>query len=99
MAAPNAENPASPAPPFYTDKFDLLTYVDDVGTKHPIRNVEEWAKRREHIVANMELVMGPLPEERKKVPLDIVEVNAEKLPGITRKKITYVSEAGHRVPA
>ena len=86
-------------PPFYNNKFDLLTYLDDASGRHPVASVEDWAKRSEHIVANMELVMGPLPDDTKKVPLDIVEETVEKLPGVTRKKITYVSEAGHRVPA
>jgi len=99
MTASNATDPPPAAHLFYSDKFDLLMYLDNAGRNHPVRNVEEWARRREHIVANMELVMGPLPDDTKKVPLGIVEETVEELPGVTRKKITYVSEAGHRVPA
>src|SRR5262249_42685162 len=50
------------APPFYSDKNKLLVYRDADGTEHPIKTPEDWAKRRAHILANMQEVMGPLPE-------------------------------------
>ena len=50
-----------PEPPFYADKAKLLVYRD--GDKDvPITTAADWAKRREHILANMQLVMGPLPD-------------------------------------
>jgi len=59
------------APPFYPDKTKLLVYRDADGKEHPIKTKADWAKRREHILANMQLVMGPLPDEARKVPLDV----------------------------
>jgi len=96
------KNPAHTAllkTPFYEDKLNLLMYIDSAGQKHPVTNVTEWQKRREHILANMQLIMGPLPTADKKVPLDIQVINSETLPKVTRKKITYGSEEGHRVIA
>jgi dienelactone hydrolase len=79
--------------------MDLLTYRDSAGNAHPVGNVGEWAVRRAQILANMEKVMGPLPGPEKKVPLDVEVLETERLPGVVRKKITYASEKGHRVPA
>lgn len=86
-------------PPFYHDKMNLLMYLDAQGQEHRIATVQDWQKRREHILANMQLVMGPLPGEDRKVSLDMAVVAMERLPTLTRKKITYASEKGHRVPA
>ncbi|MEJ1731183.1 hypothetical protein SMA90_33170, partial [Escherichia coli] len=49
-----------PPVPFYADKMNLLVYLDDEG-EHPVTTLDEWAVRRSHILANMQLVMGPLP--------------------------------------
>lgn len=87
------------APPFYQDKMDLLCYIDAQGVKRPVKTVDDWQQRRAHILANMQLVMGPLPGDERKVPLDVQVVTSEKLSKVTRQKITYASEKGHRVPA
>jgi dienelactone hydrolase len=47
----------------------------------------------------MEKVMGPLPGDERKVPLDVKVVAEEKLEGYTRKKVTFAVEKGDRVPA
>ena len=54
---------------------------------------------RPTILKRMELVMGPLPSADSKMPLDIQVMAEEKLDGYVRKKLTYVAEAGDRVPA
>ena len=79
--------------------MDLMTYRDSEEREHPIRNLQDWSRRRARILANMELVMGPLPGQDRKVPLEMEIVQTENLPGVVRKKITYASEKGHRVPA
>jgi len=86
-------------PPFYADKQDLLCYLDRHMERRPVRTRADWMKRRRHIVANMQLVMGPLPHINHKLPLriDVLrEVSTEKY---TWRRITYVSEPGDRVPA
>ncbi|MBM3238669.1 acetylxylan esterase [Candidatus Poribacteria bacterium] len=83
-------------PPFYTDKMNLRVYIDANGKTHPITTAADWQKRREHILANMQLVMGPLPDEAKKVALDIDVIEEVKLDKVTRKKITFVAEKDDR---
>jgi dienelactone hydrolase len=90
---------ADPKPPFYTDKTHLLVYRDAAGKEHKITTAADWAKRRAHILANMQLVMGPLPDASKKVPLDVKYTEEHKTARYVRKKLTYVPEKGDRVPA
>jgi pimeloyl-ACP methyl ester carboxylesterase len=85
-------------PPFYPDKTKLLIYRD--GNKEvPITTAAEWAKRREHILANMQLVMGPLPDTAAKVPLDVQITAEEKAAKYVRKSLTFAAEKADRVPA
>ncbi|MBM4081005.1 MAG: acetylxylan esterase, partial [Planctomycetes bacterium] len=86
-------------PPFYEDKMNLLVYLDAEGRKCPVKSPEDWQKRREHILANMQLVVGPLPGAERRVPLDMQVIESEELSTLVRKKVTYASEEGHRVPA
>jgi dienelactone hydrolase len=63
-----------------------------------VRTPAEWARRREEILANMQLVMGEFPE-KEKPPLDMILLEEVDFPKFTRGKITFVSEVGDRVPA
>ena len=104
LAAPGVQAGEPPTaqgqtPPFYADKTNLLVYLDRAGQPQPIHIAKDWEKRRAHILTNMQLVMGPLPGPEKKVALEMHVVATENLPTLTRQKITYVSEKGHRVPA
>jgi pimeloyl-ACP methyl ester carboxylesterase len=63
------------------------------------RTAEEWTKRRERILANMQLVMGPLPDDSHKVRLDVKITNVIELPKYVRKKLTFAVEKDDRVPA
>jgi pimeloyl-ACP methyl ester carboxylesterase len=89
----------SGAAPFYPDKTNLLVLRDDDGKETPITTPQQWAKRREHILANMQLVMGPLPDDSRKVPLDIKVTDTVETKKYVRKKLTYAGEKGDRVPA
>jgi dienelactone hydrolase len=86
-------------PPFYQDKMDLLLWRDAQGHTHGVADVASWELRRQHILGNMQLVMGPLPQRGAEVPLDVQIVQTEKLPKVTRQKITYAAGKGDRVPA
>jgi dienelactone hydrolase len=92
-----AIEPAASA--IYVDKSKLLVYETKVGGLTPVVDAETWAYRRAHVVRNMELVMGPLPDERKRVPLDVKVVETVTLPRVIRMKITFAAEPGDRVPA
>ncbi|MFZ2642510.1 MAG: acetylxylan esterase [Verrucomicrobiia bacterium] len=87
------------SPPFYPDKMKLMVWRDTQGAEHSVANAQDWQRRREHILANMELVMGPLPAANQRVPLDVQVVQTEELPTLTRKKITYAATKDYRVPA
>jgi dienelactone hydrolase len=91
---------AQPAkPPFYADKANLLVYLDGNGKPVPIEKALDWPKRRAHILANMSLVMGPLPPDSAKVALDLKVEEEEKLDKVIRKKISFAVEKGDRLTA
>jgi dienelactone hydrolase len=90
---------ANPQPPFYPDKSKLLIYRDAEGKEHKITTAADWAKRRAHILANKQRVMGPLPNLSRKVPLDLKYTEEHKTARYVRKKLTYVPEKDDRVPA
>src|SRR5262249_26251961 len=59
----------------------------------------DWAKRRAHILSNMERVMGPLPDRRGKVALDVRVTEEVKKDGYTRRLLTFAANRTDRVPA
>jgi dienelactone hydrolase len=90
---------ADASPPSYPDKSKLLVYHDAGGHEHPIRTPADWAKRREHILANMQEVMGSLPDPARQVPLDVQVTEVVETPRYVRKKLTFAAERDDRVPA
>src|SRR5438128_1676576 len=77
----------------------LLVYRGADGKPADVKSVDDWMKRRAEVVRGMEAVMGKLPGDAKRCPLDVkVE---EEFDGGTyvRRLITYSSEPGGRVPA
>jgi pimeloyl-ACP methyl ester carboxylesterase len=94
--------PASAAPPAlvpYPDHQNLLYVLDAQGRQQPVKTVADWEKRRAHILENMQVVMGPVPDDSRKVPLDVKLVEEVSLDGFTRRKVTYAIERGERVAA
>ncbi len=91
--------PQSAPPPFYQDKMNLLVWLDAQGVSHAVKDPQAWQRRRGHILAAMQQVMGPLPQCDPKVPLDVQVLQTEKLAKVTRQKITYAAGKGDRVPA
>lgn len=81
----------------YPEKHSLLVVFDTKGNIVPVRNAQDWSRRRSHILDSMQEVMGPLPT--KKVPLDVKVLEETAKEKYTLKKITYASEEGDRVPA
>lgn len=86
-------------PAAYPDKIRLLVFRDAEGKEHPVTTPGEWAVRRAHILANMEQVMGPLPDAGRKVPLDARVVEEARQEKFSRKKLTFAVEKDDRVPA
>jgi dienelactone hydrolase len=93
---------AQPAVPRYAEHQDLGYVLDDRGDKTPIRTPAEWHRRRDHILANMQAVMGEVPPESRRVPLAVeilAETNIADVPGLRRRKISYQTEPTTRVQA
>jgi dienelactone hydrolase len=80
-----------------SDHTDLSYFHDREGLRRPITKRHDWGVRRDHIVKNLERVMGPLPGQR--VPLNVRLVEEMRSGAIVRRKITYQSDANDRVPA
>lgn len=88
---------AQPIP--YAEHQDLSYFLNDKGEKQPVKTTADWEMRRKHILHNMQVIMGPLPDTSKRVPLDVKVVEETQLAGLVRKKITYQTEADDRVSA
>jgi dienelactone hydrolase len=85
--------------PFYPDHTRLLVVRDGKGQERPVRSSAEWRLRRAHIMAHLQEVMGPLPGGERRAPLSVRVVEEVDAPAYFRKRITYASEPGDRVPA
>ena len=90
----------SPAPATPDNRSSpLLVFHDNAGAPHAVTTEAQWAKRRAEILANMQKVMGELPDQVPRLPLDVKVSEEVQAPRFTRKKLTYVAEPGDRVPA
>lgn len=103
-AAKKAPAKASPTTagqtlPRYAEHQDLTYVFDKDNRRQEIQKPIDWELRRKHIVAHMETVMGPLPGEERRVPLDVKQMEEVELPNCIRRKISYQTEADDRVSA
>ena len=89
----------APEPIAYDEHLDLTYYRDKNGQKHPIKTPADWEIRRRHIIANLQLVTGPLPGAKSRVPLDVKLVEEKRIGKLTRRKVTYQTDADDRVAA
>lgn len=89
----------SSGPVSYKDHQDLRYYLDRNGQRQTISKPEDWEIRRQHVLSSLQEVMGPLPGANSRVPLDAKVISESQIGSITRKKITYQSDADDRVTA
>jgi len=89
---------ASP-PVAYPDPTDVLQVRGRDGKMSKVKSIEDWARRREHIRANLEAVMGPLPGPMWRVVPEVKLIEEVRVGALTRRKILYRSDAEHWVPA
>ncbi|MEX1229885.1 MAG: prolyl oligopeptidase family serine peptidase [Planctomycetaceae bacterium] len=82
--------------PVYTEHQDLTYYLDADGEKHRIQTEADWEIRRGHIKANIERVMGPLPQPEKPVPLDVEVLEEVGVGSLVRQKISYHTDSPDR---
>jgi len=78
---------------------NLLVFRGPDGETKAVRTVEDWGRRRAEILAGMDAVMGPLPGPEKRCPLDMQVEEEVDCGRYVRRRITYASEPGSRVPA
>ncbi len=91
--------PGAPDAPLYSRREALLTVRAPDGTEKVVRSESDWRRRREHILANMQRVMGPVPGPEKRVPLDVRIESEQREEKYTRTSLSYASAPGERVPA
>ncbi|RCS40813.1 alpha/beta hydrolase [Bremerella cremea] len=78
---------------------NLLVYRDAANQLRPVESQADWQQRRAEILAGMQSIMGKLPGDEKRCPLD-VQVHEEVDCGqYVRRLISYQAEPGSRVPA
>ena len=82
----------------HADVPALLNYRDSDGRSKPVATAADWAKRRAQILTNMQEVMGPLPADSKKVPLDPKVIDESDKGTYVRQKVTIAVEEGDRLP-
>jgi fermentation-respiration switch protein FrsA (DUF1100 family) len=88
-----------PQLPDYPDHTNLLVVRSASGEETPIKTPADWQVRRSHIVGHLQQVMGPPPGPERRVPLDWKVVETIDEPAFVRKKISFATEPGDRVPA
>ena len=92
-------DPPIPDAVSYPDHSNLLIVRDANGNERPVATKVDWQQRLAHIRANMQVVMGPLPDASKKVPL-AAEFGPEQITDkYVRRKVTFTPEPGDRVTA
>ena len=85
--------------PHYPDHTRLLFVRDGEGREKKVSDLGDWDVRRAHILAHFQEVAGSLPGGERRVPLAVEVISTDVVQGIIRKKITFASEPGDRVPA
>jgi len=86
-------------PVSYPEHQDLSYRLDSDGRKHAVRTPADWAKRRQHILDNLQLVMGRLPGATTRVPLDVKTSEKRSIGELMWQKISFQSDPYDRVPA
>lgn len=85
--------------PQHLDRNNLLQYRDADGNVQQVTTPADWQKRRAEILVAMQEVMGKLPGDDRRVPLEM-EVEEEGDGGTyVRRLVTYQSEPDSRTTA
>lgn len=101
-AADSEDLAATESPlPVQNTHQDFTAYVPTSANAPatPLTTPLQMGDRRRQIQRQMELVMGPLPSSDRRVALDVKVDSTEAMEKYTRVLLSYVPEAGDRVPA
>ncbi|MEZ6140326.1 MAG: prolyl oligopeptidase family serine peptidase [Zavarzinella sp.] len=88
---------AQPAP-WYADKTDLLSYLDEKGARLQIADPATWAKRKAHILTQMQVVMGKLPDLPEHRPFRVTEKSQNDCGKYIQKHLTIEINPGEQLP-
>jgi dienelactone hydrolase len=80
-------------------RTNLLCFHATNGQVVAVSTTADWLKRRAEIVQGMEAIMGPFPGAAKRCPLDLKIEEETNSTAFIRRRLTYSSEPGSRVPA
>jgi acetyl esterase/lipase len=90
-----AADPTQHAP----NHHDLSHFIDDARRPQPIKSVADWELRRKSVNAGMQTVMGSLPGESFRVPLDVKLIDEQRVGKLTRRRISFQADPTDRVTA
>tara|TARA_B110000305_G_C19445883_1_gene644782 strand:+ start:384 stop:1451 length:1068 start_codon:yes stop_codon:yes gene_type:complete len=77
----------------------LERFLDESGKSSPIKNSEDWERRRQAIIAGFEEAAGKLPS-RETLPAFDMEVHEEVVESkLVKQRISFAAEAGDRITA
>src|SRR6185436_15055789 len=86
-------------PPSRLPRTNLLVYSNQRGEASRVKSKADWQKRRASILVGMQRIMGPLPGQEKRCPLDMRLLEEVDCGAYVRRLINYSSEPGSQVPA
>lgn len=89
----------SPAPFERLPRTNLLVFHDRHGAVRPVTTRSDWLKRRAEILRGFEQIAGGLPGREKRCPLELRVEETTDCGRYERRRISYESEPGCRVPA
>ncbi len=90
---------ADAAEPPRLDRDNLLQFRGPSGEVQQVTNATDWQKRRAEILAGMQHVMGALPGDDRRVPLQVEIEDETDVGTYVRRLITYQSDADSPTPA
>lgn len=83
--------------PVYSEHQDLSYVLTSDGQKQTIKTKADWERRRQHVLAHMQTVMGPFPRPDKPVALQMRVLETKSLDaGLTRQLIAYHTDSPDR---
>src|SRR3954454_23284397 len=81
------------------ERTNLLAYLTPSGQVARVKSIADWQQRRTSILSAMQKVMGPLPGKEKRCSLEPRIDEEVDCGSYIRRRISYASEPGARVPA
>ncbi|GGG85792.1 hypothetical protein GCM10007415_18980 [Parapedobacter pyrenivorans] len=77
----------------------LLAYTDEKGRERKVQTLADWQKKRDQVLAGMQLVMGDLPDTSGLGVPQVQVISQEKRAGYTRFNIRYLAAPDEWVSA